>query len=136
MININKSSIEEKSIKRHKGIIIEISQKTDVSIPKEYYRTTYSECWKCNKNILLFTWPGCRDENEIFRPKEPLPKTIQFRYSKTAGIKYWSNTCPYCGSLQGDFFLYSEPDSPLFGFVCGDDTIKSFDSDMKTLAIQ
>jgi len=127
---------EEKQIKEHQETLLKISMQSGVSLLKEYYRATYSECWKCNEDILLFTWPGCRNENEEITPKEPRPKTVQYRYSKTAGINYWSNTCPYCESLQGEFFLYSEPDSPLFGFTCGDDSIESYKADIKTLALQ
>lgn len=127
---------DEKQIKEHQETLLKISAQSGIPLPKEYYRATYSECWKCNKDILWFTWPGCRDENEEITPKEPRPKTVQYCYSKMAGIKYWSNICPYCESLQGEHFLYSEPDSPLFGFTCGDDSIESFKSDMKTLAMQ
>ncbi len=35
-------------------------------------------------------------------------------YSKTTQSKYYGNHCDNCGVLQGNFFLYSEPDSPFF----------------------
>ena len=66
---------------------------------------------------------------------ENKPRTIQERYSRTAGEEYLANTCPFCESLQGDFFLYNEPDGPFFGFKCGDATHSSFENDMKELAI-
>lgn len=124
----------EEAISKFKEGLLNISKESGVLIPKEYYRTTYVECWRCNKPILVFSWPDL--ENERQAPKEPRPKTIQYRFSKMAGSKYWANTCPYCKSIQGDFFLYSEPDSPLFGFKCGVDSVESYRSDMRALAVQ
>jgi hypothetical protein len=40
---------------------------------------------------------------------------VKFSYSKTVNARYWANTCEHCGALQGDFFLYNEPDGPFFG---------------------
>lgn len=122
-----------KAIVEFNKAIIDISKESGVFVPDEYYRTAYTECWRCRKTILVFSWP--ERENEEVIPREPRPKTIQYRYSKMAGSKYWANTCPYCKSIQGDFFLYSEPDSPLFGFDCGDDSIESYKSDMQALAV-
>lgn len=36
-------------------------------------------------------------------------------YSQTADATYWANVCTHCGTLQGAFFLHSEPDGPFFG---------------------
>jgi hypothetical protein len=46
---------------------------------------------------------------------QPMPRTIQHCYSKEAGSKYWANTCPFCKSVQGDYFLHAEPEGPFFG---------------------
>ena len=35
-------------------------------------------------------------------------------YSKTTRSKYLANNCDICNSLQGDFFLFHEVDSPFF----------------------
>lgn len=86
-----------------------ISKKTNVSLPTSYYRYAFQSCWKCNRDIIVFSW------GDSIPISKPMPKTIQLRYSRTAGHKYWANVCSYCGSLQGDFFLHSEPDSPFFG---------------------
>lgn len=57
------------------------------------------------------------------KPIPPIPKTIKYRYSKTVGNKYWANTCSYCNSLQGDFFLKCEPGGPFtFNVQRDDDT--------------
>lgn len=35
--------------------------------------------------------------------------------------------------IQGDFFLYSEPDGPFFGFRSGPDTPEAFQKDLAQL---
>lgn len=111
-----------------------IAKKSGVAFPTEYYRTAYIECWKCKKEILIFAWPRQRENMEPVR--QPRPRSIQYRYSKMAGQKYWMNTCPYCNMSQGDFFIFSEPDSPLFGFDCGADSDEAFNLDMLTIALR
>ncbi|MBL8151643.1 MAG: hypothetical protein JNN15_17085, partial [Blastocatellia bacterium] len=61
-------------------------------------------------------------------------RTVQYRFSKTVGDKYWVNTCPYCESIQGDFFLYSEPDGPFFTVDLEEDSSVAFDRDMLKIA--
>jgi len=68
------------------------------------YLAAIEHCWKCNEEILLFWWSGvpfCETE-----PPSPRPRTVQNRYSKTFGGKYWANTCPGCNTLQGDNFVF------------------------------
>jgi predicted RNA-binding Zn-ribbon protein involved in translation (DUF1610 family) len=112
----------------------EVSNSTGVTLPREYYRTTTSHCWKCKKEILVFDWPGNRDSDAV--PNEPRPNSIQYRYSKTVGHKYWANTCPYCHQIQGNFFMFSEPDSNFFGFRSGEDTVEDYQHDMLVLAVR
>jgi len=38
---------------------------------------------------------------------------IELRYSKTVEDKYMANVCPYCNSIQGDWFIHEEA----MGFV-------------------
>jgi glutaredoxin len=110
----------------------EVSQKTQVPLPQgTYYRMAALNCWKCRKVMLAFDWPG-NSYNQ--KPRPPIPKTIQYRYSKTAGGKYWANTCPHCKALQGAFFLHSEPDSPLFACDCESDSPESWREDMLKIA--
>lgn len=40
--------------------------------------------------------------------------SFALRYSKTAGSRYYANTCPKCGVISGDFYLHSEPGAPFF----------------------
>jgi hypothetical protein len=107
-----------------------------VLLPETYYRYGFENCWKCHKQILVFTWPEHNlDDGLPEKPKkEPLPRTIQYRFSNTIKQSYWMNICPHCGSNQGDFYLYDEPDGPFFSFECGDDTIKSFNLDLTKIA--
>jgi len=91
-----------------------VSAVTGVSLPtSNYYRYAPYTCWQCQKEILVFAWPNSNNTLSNSPSNQPVPKTIQYRYSRTAGIKYWANTCPSCNAIQGDFFLYYEPDSPL-----------------------
>lgn len=39
-------------------------------------------------------------------------RSIKRVFSKTKGYAYLGNVCEHCTSLQGNFFLYEEPDSP------------------------
>lgn len=97
-----------------------------------------THCWKCKektkviafgveKYMLLYGEPcGFTDDNEIHIANglETLPKflkdyilknyAVKERFSKTIGRKYMSNGCSHCDALQGDWFLFSEPDSPFF----------------------
>lgn len=36
-------------------------------------------------------------------------------YSRTMNETSWANVCTNCGSLQGAFFIHSNPDGPFFG---------------------
>lgn len=94
-------------------------------------------CWKCKKNtkvvaigvdkyMELYDEPSDFESGEIHVASgfEGLPNSIlrflsercnvKERYSKTIGSKYLSNGCFECDSLQGDWFLFNEPDSPFF----------------------
>ena len=32
---------------------------TSYYMPTSYYRYAPSKCWKCEKDIILYTYPGC-----------------------------------------------------------------------------
>lgn len=109
----------------------EVSQKSNVPIPGEFYRTGISICWKCDNPILVFTWPGKQEWTQE-KPNGQCPKTLEFRKSNTLGSMYLANTCPYCQALQGDFYL-SRPNNPFFNFNCGEDTPEDFQKDKEKL---
>ena len=100
-----------------------------------YMAGMMEHCWKCGEKtpIVALLTTGLVDEynpqlsdevcilNEVTELPEDLLKyivkrvpTYQFRYSKTAGFKYYGNTCRSCGSLQGDFYLHNEPGAAFF----------------------
>ncbi|WP_460565152.1 competence protein CoiA family protein [Hydrogenophaga aquatica] len=75
---------------------------------KDPKRATYlaaiRECWKCKEQFISYWWSGvpfCQTD-----PPSPKPPTIQLRWSKAFGGKYWANCCPACGQLDGDNFLF------------------------------
>ena len=87
-------------------------------------------CWRCeNKmSVVAILAPHVEDtenqvclltdivqlpEDVLFYIQKRVP-TFKFKFSKTAGQKYYANTCPNCGVLSGDFYLHSEPEAPFF----------------------
>ncbi len=111
-----------------------IAKDTNIEIPTSYYRYAPHTCWKCNKEILVFTWPHHKVNDKKPPTKKPIPKTIFNRYSTTAQEKYWVNTCLYCNNIQGDFYLYAEPYGPFFTLGCCYDNHKAFRNDLIRLA--
>jgi hypothetical protein len=112
-----------------------VAMKAGQTLPANPYRYGIAKCWKCGEDIIVFSWPGHDAEGESAPPPLPRPSTVQFRDSRTMGVKYWANTCPCCDSLQGDTFLYSEPEGP---FLCGlslTDDAESFKVDMLRIAL-
>ena len=105
-----------------------ISRQTNVQLPGEYFRYGIRECYKCKKEILVFTWPNAFEKNDKPR-SDYVPRTIKRQFSKTADLEYWGNSCPYCGALQGNFFLYMEPDGPFFNLNYSD----NFKEDKKNI---
>lgn len=65
-----------------------------------------------------------KDDIHIVGPIDPTPKPLmeyiqskynyKMRYSKTTHRSSINNCCDNCDVLQGDFFLFSEVDSPFF----------------------
>lgn len=45
-------------------------------------------------------------------------------YSKTLERNCFANHCDHCGVLQGNWFLFQEPDSPLSSCAEGEELIK------------
>jgi hypothetical protein len=119
---------------RHTAFCETLAQKLKIELPTSFYRYTAKQCWSCNQPMLVFAWPG-QDNNHSTPPKqEPRPPSIQYRYSKTAGGEYWANVCPHCNRIQGDFYLFSEPDGPFFGLRDLKDTPSAFLRDLQIIA--
>ena len=111
----------------------EIARQTGIELPARYYRYGFCECWKCKREIIVFAWPKASEWDNSAPKMEPIPQTIQYRYSNTIGGKYWVNTCPRCKSIQGDWFLFSEPDGPFFGIRCEENSQEAYHKDMKNI---
>lgn len=58
--------------------------------------------------------------------------SVKTAYSKTLGEKCFANHCDRCGALQGNWFLFDEPDSPLSSCVGGNELVER----MKKLKIK
>lgn len=114
-----------------------VAKASRIELPAEYYRYSFCRCWKCTREIIVFAWPKKEMHSDLAPKLKPHPRTIQYRFSKTVGGKYWVNTCPYCQAIQGDFFLYSEPDSPFFAlnFEEKEDSSTKFNKDMIKIAV-
>jgi hypothetical protein len=111
-----------------------IAKINNIILPTAYYRYGFCNCWKCNREIIVFAWPNESSHDNIQPKITPIPKTIQYRFSKTVGDKYWANVCQYCQSIQGDFFLYSEPDGAFFALNCEEDSPSAFNLDILKIA--
>ena len=124
----------KQTIKQFDTIVNEIAKQTNVELPDRYYRYGFWECWKCKREIILFAWPKTSDWDKSAPKVKPIPRTIQYRYSKTVADKYWVNTCPYCKSIQGDWFLFAYP-GPFFGVHCKEDSQDAYNKDMQDIVV-
>jgi hypothetical protein len=110
-----------------------IAKRTGIELPESYYRYGFCKCWKCKREIIVFAWPKTSEWDKSAPKVKPIPRTIQYRYSATVNNKYWVNTCPNCKSIQGDWFLFFEIDSPFFG-ISRKDSEDAYHRDMQTIA--
>ncbi len=110
-----------------------IAQETGIELPNRYYRYGFCECWKCKREIIVFAWPKAFEWDNSQPKVKPIPQTIQYRYSKTIGGKYWANTCPRCKSIQGNWFLFFHPDGPFFGIRCEENSQEAYQKDMQDI---
>ena len=67
------------------------------------------------------------DENKIPAKllnylKEHYP--VKTGYSNTVEGNYFANHCMHCGAIQGNWFIFDEPDSPLSSCIDGDELIE------------
>jgi hypothetical protein len=77
------------------------------------YVAAVAPCWGCKEEIIWYWWQGVPFAQE--KPPQPIPRTLQFRFSKMYGGKYWMNICPGCRAPQGDNFVFLASDSPFNG---------------------
>lgn len=84
-----------------------------IPLPWGNYHAEPARCYRCQRALVVFTWPG-HAMWTVKRPPEPIPPTVKFAYTRTTGTRYWANTCPHCHAVQGDWNLYAEPGGPFF----------------------
>lgn len=72
-----------------------------------------NEVWSHSDKLSFFSMP-IFIETELIRKINTLFSNYKVAYSKTAEGSYWANHCKFCGALQGDFFLHSEPGGAFF----------------------
>ncbi|HJV81341.1 competence protein CoiA family protein [Noviherbaspirillum sp.] len=82
------------------------------------YIAAVAPCWSCHKDIIWYWWRGVPFAES--RPPAPIPTSVQHRYSKMYGGRYWMNVCPSCNAPQGDNFVFLTPDSPFKGLPLND----------------
>jgi hypothetical protein len=56
-------------------------------------------CYKCAAAMTVYMWRG-KSLWEDQPPPDPMPPTVQYRYSRTAEARYWANVCPLCNAVQ------------------------------------
>ena len=65
-----------------------IAKELGIQLPTSYYRYAPSKCWKCEKNIILYTYPGCNQGIGGIAPDpthEPIPSTLKKCFSGIIG---------------------------------------------------
>lgn len=92
-------------------------------IPVKVFKTS-TTCWKCGRKINVVFIDPQRDQEldlppyKVWQIIAKLQKRgapffsdvgpIKYLYSRTMRMKYWMNTCKYCGAKIGGFFLNYE----------------------------
>lgn len=97
------------------------------------YKSALVDCWSCGKRIPVYTWEG-KVLFDIKLPDEKnKPDTLQFRWSYAAKRSYWVNICVYCGMIQGDHYLYDDPETLVEDWIDEDGGTSPNRSRFKTL---
>lgn len=108
----------------------DIVQEFDGWVPKGFYRYMIMSCFRCNRDILVYTWPGKVkwDPRKPYSYGNPKPRTIQEVVNPATYKSYWGNVCPHCETTQGDQYLKFpvEPQS---------DSDQAFHADMMRIAM-
>lgn len=104
----------DKQIAQHRSRCAAIAARDEGFLPDAPYVYAPYACSRCCAGMLVFAWPGSA---QLAPPPESVrrPRSVQLRFSKTAGVKYWANICLSCNAFQGKHFLHFEEDGPFFG---------------------
>jgi len=89
----------------------QVANRWELPLGQPQYVGAVASCWACHETIIWYWWLGIPFAENL--PPEPKPQTIQLRFSKMYGGKYWMNTCPGCRAPQGDNFVFLSSESPL-----------------------
>lgn len=87
-----------------------VAGRWNLPLSEPLYVAAVAPCWGCKEKIIWYWWRGVPFAQE--KPPAPAPRTVQFRFSKMYGGKYWMNVCPGCRAPQGDNFVFLASDSP------------------------
>jgi len=79
------------------------------------YISAQRKCWKCGKETTVWTWRGHSLWPDKLPEGEAVPAELSLGSTVVPDHQYWLNRCSHCGRVQGDFYLYMEPDGPFFG---------------------
>lgn len=102
-----------------------------ISSDDAYLAVSFAACWKCQSEVRVLCLYCVRGEVEgnprehfvlsnLTEADESLLEALRsfphFRraHSREADMRYFANHCEHCGSLQGDFYLHSEPGGAFF----------------------
>jgi hypothetical protein len=91
-----------------------MAERNKIILPTDFYRYSICSCYRCKRQIIVYAWPkndivNFDDDNVETQSSpmpEPIPCTIQYRYSKFFDSYDWVNTCPYCNCTQSDYHLF------------------------------
>lgn len=120
------------------GMVSNMSAKLRLKGPIQL-ACSHTDCWKCQRPTPVFAIEASDLKNLADGdPSRPLGKPVfvydiagnlpaslqagltahapNYRptFSLTTGTTSWANQCIHCRSLQGGFFMHSEPDAPFF----------------------
>ena len=102
-----------------------------ISSDDAYVAISSARCWKCDGNVRVVCLYCARGEinGEVMEHfvisnlveadaslLEALRSFPQYRVARShqADMSYFANHCDGCGSLQGDFYLHSQPGGAFF----------------------
>lgn len=101
---------ELKNLQEKSGLHVHPSA-ASAHAPYPPYLVAKDMCYSCKEPMPVYWWQGVPFCQRA--PPDPRPRTLQFRFSKMYGGKYWMNTCASCGAPSGDNFLFLQSNSPL-----------------------
>jgi len=99
--------------KEKRAELEQVAQRWRLPLSNPLYVAAVAPCWSCKEKIIWYWWQGVPFAQA--KPPEPVPRILQFRFSKMYGGKYWMNICPGCRAPQGDNFVFLASDSPFSG---------------------